>query len=86
MDDAREEARAVPNRSLAQLLSERPPPFVHAHPPNRDINAVVATQLTFGQRVADRFATIMGSWHIINVQSTLLVAWIGANALGWVEH
>ena len=73
-------------RGLAELLSQRPRPYAHAHPPVRDVNALVAEQFTWGQRVADRFATVMGSWRFILVQSVLLAIWIGVNVVGWVAR
>ena len=41
-------------------------------------------QLTFGQRVADRFAQIIGSWRFIIIQSVLLVVWIALNITAYV--
>lgn len=41
-------------------------------------------QLSFGQRVADRFAQIIGSWRFIIIQSALLAAWIALNVTAYV--
>jgi uncharacterized membrane protein len=41
-------------------------------------------QLTFGQRVADRFAQIIGSWRFIIIQSLLLAVWITLNVTAYV--
>ncbi|MBI1762376.1 MAG: DUF1003 domain-containing protein [Acidobacteria bacterium] len=41
-------------------------------------------QLTFGQRVADRFAQIIGSWRFIIIQSVLLLVWIVLNITAYV--
>ena len=41
-------------------------------------------QLTFGQRVADRFAQIIGSWRFIIIQSVLLAVWITLNVTAYV--
>ncbi len=41
-------------------------------------------QLTLGQRVADRFAQIIGSWRFIIIQSVLLALWIGLNVSAYV--
>ena len=35
--------------------------------------------LTFGQTVADRVATVMGSWPFILIQTALLTGWVGLN-------
>jgi uncharacterized membrane protein len=75
-----------PTRSLAELLSYRPPRFVHAHPPVRNINALLDAHLTWGQRVADWVAATMGSWRFIILQSVLLAVWIVLNVVGWREH
>jgi len=40
----------------------------------------------FGQRVADRFAAVMGSWPFIIGQSIILVAWVVLNIAAWVQH
>jgi uncharacterized membrane protein len=41
-------------------------------------------QMTFGQRVADRVAEIIGSWRFIIIQSTLLAMWIALNITAYV--
>lgn len=38
----------------------------------------------FGQRVADQVAATMGSWRFIIIQTTILVAWIVLNVVGWI--
>jgi len=45
-----------------------------------------AQQITTGERIADRFAAIMGSWRFIIVQSSILVMWIAINVTGWVKQ
>ncbi len=40
--------------------------------------------LTFGQRIADKLTTAVGSWHFIVGQTLLLVLWIAVNAVGWL--
>lgn len=39
-------------------------------------------RVTFGQRIADAVATVMGSWTFIIVQSMILLVWIAANVAG----
>ena len=46
---------------------------------------VAPTSLTFGQRIADRVATTMGSWRFIIIQSALLSAWVVLNITAWVK-
>ena len=73
-------------RGLAELLSQRPPRFVHTHPPVRNVNALHEARLTWGQRIADRVAATMGSWRFIIIQSALLAVWIVLNVIGWLKH
>jgi uncharacterized membrane protein len=75
-----------PTPRLAELISGRPPRFVHAHPPVRNVNALLAVHRTWGQRVADWVAATMGSWRFILIQSLLLAVWIALNVLGWLAH
>jgi uncharacterized membrane protein len=63
-----------------------PKPFVHAHPPVRDVNDIEVERLTVGQRAADRVAAIVGSWRFIIVQSVILVLWAWLNLLAWTRH
>src|SRR4029078_9030044 len=43
-------------------------------------------QLTYGQRLADRFAEVMGSWRFIIIQSLMLTAWIILNFTAYIYH
>jgi len=42
--------------------------------------------LTFGQKVADKMATKVGSWAFLIGQTTVLVGWVGANLMPGVPH
>jgi len=53
----------------------------HRHPPVHDINKIEPQ--TLGQRIADRFAAVMGSWPFIIIQSVILAIWVVLNALAW---
>ncbi len=68
---------------LEQLLGPRPSPPL---PIIRNVNTVVAEQLTVGDRIADRVAVTMGSWRFIGIQSALLAIWVTFNVVGWVNH
>lgn len=68
---------------LEQLLGPRPSPPL---PVIRNVNSVVAEQLTLGDRVADSVALTMGSWRFIGIQSALLAIWVTFNVIGWVNH
>jgi len=65
---------------------EFPASFPHQHPPVRNVNQVFEEQLTRGDRTADRFAAVMGSWSFIIAQSCILVAWVVLNVLAWIHH
>ena len=63
---------------------EFPARFLHQHPPVRNVNQVYDEHLAQGDRVADRFATVMGSWSFIIAQSVLLLCWVVLNVTGWI--
>jgi uncharacterized membrane protein len=52
---------------------------------SRDVNEVHNEQLTFGERVADGFAELIGSWPFILAQTALLALWVAVNMVGWVK-
>lgn len=60
------------------------------HEPHRyrikNLNDVHDDQLTFGQRVADKVASTVGSWPFIITQSILLVMWIMLNTIAFIMH
>ena len=58
--------------------------FVHRGRIARNVAREFDEQLTFGQRIADRFAQIIGSWRFIIIQSLLLAAWITLNVTAYV--
>lgn len=45
-----------------------------------------AKQLTFGQKLADKLATKVGSWPFLIGQSTVLAGWVGCNLMPGVPH
>src|SRR5579872_1481825 len=59
------------------------PGYKHDHPPVIDVNKVADDQLSFGQRIADKVASGMGSWRFIIIQTTILVLWAILNSVGW---
>ncbi|MFA5021570.1 MAG: DUF1003 domain-containing protein [Patescibacteria group bacterium] len=42
--------------------------------------------LTFGQKIADGLAQLMGSWKFIIAQSVLIVIWIAFNIVAFIYH
>ena len=63
-----------------------PDRWEHRHPPVRNPNQVDAAQRTVGERVADRFAIVMGSWAFIIIQSVILCIWVALNVMAWIRH
>lgn len=49
----------------------------------RNLNVVRDGQLTLGERVADRFAALIGSWRFISGQSLVRALWITLNVAAW---
>ena len=45
-----------------------------------------ASELSFGQRVADSVAATMGSWTFIIIQSAALITWIALNITAYVQQ
>ncbi len=43
------------------------------------LEALPATPLSWGQRLADRVATTVGSWRFIGLQSAMIVGWMAWN-------
>jgi uncharacterized membrane protein len=59
---------------LQQLREKRPA----RNPPKQ--------RLSFGDRVSDRVATVMGSWRFIIIQSVILTFWVILNVVGVIQH
>ena len=38
---------------------------------------------TLGERIADRAASMIGSWRFIVLQTIVVVIWVGVNVIGW---
>jgi uncharacterized membrane protein len=43
-------------------------------------------QLSFGQKIADKVATLMGSWRFIIIQSIIVGLWILLNLIAFIQH
>ena len=56
--------------------------FIHRKPVARDPDAVYQSQMTFGERLADRVATFGGSWTFIGLFLGAMVIWIVINSRG----
>ena len=53
--------------------------FKHNHTVT-NVNQEFDKELTFGQRIADRVAEVIGNWPFIIIQSVLLIIWVIINA------
>lgn len=51
----------------------------------KNLNDVIQEKLTFGQKIADKFASVMGSWRFIIIQSCILIVWVSINIYGWIH-
>ena len=51
-----------------------------------NVNRSAEQSMTFGSRIADRFAETMGSWTFIITQSLLLAVWMLLNVVGFIQH
>lgn len=63
-----------------------PKPFKHEHPPVQNVNQIIATQLTLGQKASDWVATNLGSWWFIIIQTIILAIWVIVNVAAWLRH
>lgn len=63
-----------------------PERYRHEHPPIRNIYEVFDRKATLGERMADRVATMAGSWQFIIIQSLLLALWVFLNVSAWLRH
>ena len=51
-----------------------------------EMERVSQVKRTLGERVADGFASAVGSWTFIIIQSVLLIVWVILNVIGWWRH
>lgn len=52
----------------------------------KDVNQLESQNLSHGQRIADKLASVLGSWRFIITQSIILVGWLILNIISWVQH
>ncbi len=53
---------------------------------SKNVNQIEDARMTFGQRLSDGFASMMGSWRFIIWQSCLLAVWVTWNALAGMHN
>jgi len=56
------------------------------HSVSRNANDAHEEKQTLGQKIADRFAGMMGSWRFIIIQSAILAVWVLWNCIAHVFH
>jgi uncharacterized membrane protein len=66
----------------AIALRHRKSATSHLHP----VNQIHIDEATFGERLADRVATVIGSWRFLITQSIIIAAWVVLNVVGFVNH
>ncbi len=42
--------------------------------------------LSYGERISDRVAGVVGSWRFVIIQSVVMVVWLALNIVAWTEH
>ena len=42
--------------------------------------------MSFGQKVADSLANVMGSWPFIIIQTILILVWVTLNIVAYMQH
>lgn len=52
----------------------------------RNVAGEFEAHMTLGQRVADRFAEVMGSWTFIIIQSIILTGWVILNVAAYIRQ
>jgi uncharacterized membrane protein len=57
---------------------------VHRHP--QVVNVAQLQELQPDLRIADRFASVVGSWRFIITQSIILAVWLVMNVVGYAYH
>ncbi len=63
-----------------------PQPFRHQHPPVRNTNEIFEGKRSASVRASDRFASVVGSWKFIIIQTIILVMWVILNVTAWLYH
>jgi uncharacterized membrane protein len=72
------------NTALKQALHRRKlnPEDDHKHP----VNVLHHDQATFGERLADKIASSIGSWTFLIVQTCAVLTWLVLNIYGFVHR
>ncbi len=66
--------------------AEHEPAVTPRQPERLQLQRLTVKPPTFGQRLADKLATKVGSWAFLIGQSTVLAGWVGCNLMPGVPH
>ncbi len=72
--------RELSNKATA--LRRRKVATDHLHP----VNQIHIDEATVGERLADRVATVIGSWPFLITQTVLIAIWVILNVAAFVNH
>lgn len=71
------------NTALKKTLQHRKlNPDEHRHP----VNVLHHDEATFGEMLADKIASGIGSWTFLIIQTCAVLAWLTMNIIGLVRH
>ncbi len=77
----------TPQQSMQEPSQAEQQPTVMLKQPERiQLQTLTVKPPTFGQRLADKLATKVGSWAFLIGQSTVLAGWVGCNLMPGVPH
>src|ERR1700730_16407006 len=79
-------AASVPEKNIVDRWERLRVRHSHKHPPVKNVNDAVEQISTFGERASDAFASTMGSWKFIIIQSFILMIWIALNLTAYIMH
>jgi uncharacterized membrane protein len=60
--------------------------YKHEHEPVKNVNEVIDSTSTFGERVVDKVVSLVGSWKFIIIQSLILTFWVILNVMAFISH
>jgi uncharacterized membrane protein len=64
---------------------EFPDPFIHDHPPVRELSDIDPGPSSKGEKIADWVYRNLGSWRFILIQSILVAVWVVLNITAYLQ-
>ena len=74
-------AANVPEKNVIDRWERGRVRHSHKHAPVKNVNVAAEQSMTFGERASDAFASTMGSWKFIIIQSIILTIWVALDAV-----